>query len=215
MKHGLFITFEGGEGSGKSTQTLALAGRLKEEGYDPVVTREPGGTRIGEEIRAITHSRENVDLDPVAEAYLMAASRAQHVREVIGPALAAGNIVISDRYLDSSIAYQGYGRRLGPDVVLRLNALAVNGAVPDLTILLFMDVQSGLRRRSNDTKIDRLDVQEEDFYLRVHGGYLALAKKYHERYVVVDATKDMEAVASIIWGVVRKRLEPPDAKKNA
>src|SRR5689334_11203069 len=132
MSRGFFITLEGGEGAGKSIQVEILVSHLHEEGLSVVVTREPGGTRIGEQIRAITHNAENVDLDPTTEAYLMAAARAQHVRETIEPALESGRIVVCDRYVDSSIAYQGYGRKLGEKVIVDLNGLAVNGAKPDL-----------------------------------------------------------------------------------
>lgn len=205
MKRGFFIVFEGGEGSGKSTQVEFLANRLKEEGYSVVVTREPGGTRIGEQIRAVTHSQENVDLDPVAEAYLMAAARAQHVAETIKPAIEAGKIVISDRFLDSSLTYQGYGRKLGEEAVFQLNKLAVRGASPDLTILLDLPVDVGLSRKIESGKTrDRLDFQATDFYTRVQEGYLALAKKHPQRYVVIDATKSIETVAEEIWNVVKK-----------
>ena len=207
MKRGLFITFEGGEGAGKSTQATLLSTKLKEAGFEVVTTREPGGTRIGEQIRDITHNRENVDLDPAAEAYLMAASRAQHVRELIEPALEAGKIVISDRFLDSSLVYQGYGRELGEEVIGKLNALAVNGAVPDLTVFLNLPFELGMSRRGKDVKIDRLDLQQKDFYERVHEGYLALAKKFHGRYVVIEAGKSIEEVAQEVWKVVKQRLE--------
>jgi dTMP kinase len=208
MKRGLFIVFEGGEGAGKSVQTQMLANRLRQAGKKVVVTREPGGTRIGEQIRAITHNTENVDLDPVAEAYLMAASRAQHVRETIAPALEDGKIVISDRFVDSSIAYQGFGRNLGVKEIAALNELAVNGANSDLVILLDVPTKVGLERLEREGKQkDRLDMQQKDFYDRVHEGYLALAKNNSSRYVVVDATKSMEEVASSIWKIVTDVLK--------
>lgn len=208
MKKGFFITFEGGEGSGKSIQVEILVSHLHEEVYSVVVTREPGGTRIGEQIRTITHSQENVDLDPVAEAYLMAAARAQHVRQIIAPALEAGKIVVCDRFVDSSLAYQGYGRKLGVDVVARLNALAVNGAKHDLTILLDVTPQVGMKRRTKSHKPnDRLDLQQHDFYQRVHDGYLSLAKREPSRYVVIDASKSIEVVAGEVWKSVKKNLE--------
>jgi dTMP kinase len=207
MKRGLFIVFEGTEGAGKSVQAELLGNRLRETGKKVVVTREPGGTRIGEQIRAITHDTKNVDLDPIAEAYLMAASRAQHVREIIAPALADGNIVITDRFVDSSIAYQGYGRNLGVTQIAELNELAVNGAKPDLVILLDVPPSVGLARLEKEGKQkDRLDTQQRDFYDRVRQGYLALAKNNSSRYVVVDATKSAEEVASSVWRVVRDAL---------
>ena len=207
MKRGFFISFEGGEGAGKSIQVEILASHLHEENYSVVVTREPGGTRIGEQIRAITHSQENVDLEPNAEAYLMAAARAQHVSQIIEPAIVAGKIVVCDRYVDSSIAYQGYGRKLGPDVIERLNELAVNGARPDLTILLSIPTDLGMKRRGKSEKFkDRLDLQQKDFYERVHTGYAQLAKKDPSRYTIVDATRSIEVIASDIWKVVKDRL---------
>jgi dTMP kinase len=206
MKKGLFITFEGGEGSGKSTQAEILTNRLRLQGVRVVATREPGGTRIGEQVRSITHSQENIDLNPKAEAYLMAASRAQHVAEVIYPAIQAGMVVICDRFVDSSIAYQGYGRELGPDIVAGLNDFAVNGARPDMTILLDIDPEIGAARRNGSGKKDRLDLQEAEFYLRVRQGYLELAKKFPERYVVINAAGGMEKVAGQIWAVISKKF---------
>lgn len=212
---GYFIAFEGGEGSGKSTQVDILIGRLSEEGYAVTPTREPGGTRIGEQIRGITHNQENVDLDAKTEAYLMAASRAQHVEQLIEPALAAGRVVVCDRYVDSSIAYQGYGRKLGPESIEMLNELATNGARPDLTILLDVPLDVGMQRRHASNKAtDRLDLQRRDFYERVRKGYLALAKKNAARYTVLDATGSVEDVATLIWDTVRKHLEKHNVKKT-
>lgn len=206
-KRGFFITFEGGEGSGKSIQVEILASHLHEQGLPLVVTREPGGSRIGEQIRAITHDQENVDLEPVTEAYLMAAARAQHVAQIIAPALEAGKIVICDRYVDSSIAYQGYGRKLGAETIEKLNDLAVNAAIPDLTILLDVPVSIGIERRVKSRKSkDRLDLQEKSFYERVANGYRELARKYPRRYVVIDATKTIETVASEVWNTVKAKL---------
>lgn len=208
MKRGFFITFEGGEGAGKSIQVDILASHLHEENYNLVVTREPGGTRIGEQIRSITHSQENVDLDPITEAYLMAAARAQHVVQVIEPSLEAGKVVLCDRYVDSSIAYQGYGRKLGWEVVRGLNELAVNGAIPDLTLLLDVPVARGLTRRHKSEKTkDRLDMQQHEFYDRVRQGYLELAKQNPTRFVMVDATKTIEKVGEEVWKIVKSRLD--------
>lgn len=204
---GFFITFEGGEGSGKSIQVQILVSHLREKAYPVVVTREPGGTRIGEQIRAITHNQENVDLDPVTEAYLMAASRAQHIREILAPALEAGKVVVCDRFVDSSVAYQGYGRQIGAQAIALLNNLAVNGAVPDLTILLDIAPEAGMKRRASAIKVqDRLDLQQHDFYQRVRDGFLTLAKKNSNRYVVIDAAQSIEKVAASVWNVVKKKL---------
>lgn len=204
---GLFITFEGVEGSGKSTQVGLLASKLREDGVDIVVTREPGGTRIGELIREITHSKDNVDLTAVSETYLMASSRAQHVREIIKPALRAGKIVICDRFIDSSLAYQGYGRELGEKVIAELNKLALDSIMPDLTILLDVTPSVGFARRNHTDKIDRLDLQKEDFYNRVYEGYHQLARRFKDRFYIVDSTKPISKVADIIWKRVKMRIK--------
>ncbi|HCM82377.1 TPA: dTMP kinase [Patescibacteria group bacterium] len=216
MKRGFFVVFEGGEGAGKSIQVEILASHLREEDYAVTVTREPGGTRIGEQIRAITHNSENVDLDSVAEAYLMAASRAQHVRELIEPALVAGKVVVCDRFVDSSIAYQGYGRKLGEDTIRNVNELAVNGAIPDMTIVLDVPPSLGLDRRGRGMKMkDRLDLQQKDFYDRVYQGYVTLAKNDPGRYVIIDSSKSIEDVAVSVWKVVKKALDIRNGKKIA
>ena len=214
MNNGFFITFEGGEGAGKSIQVEILASHLHEEGYKVKVTREPGGTRIGEQIRAITPTPENVDLEATTEAYLMAAARAQHVEQVIYPSLEAGHIVVSDRYVDSSIAYQGYGRKLGAETIAKLNDLAVNGAIPDLTILLTIPFEKGIKRRIKSLKPkDRLDLQQKEFYQRVCDGYIVLAKQNPKRYVIIDATRPIETVGREIWHVVRNALKARKEKK--
>ncbi|KKS97575.1 MAG: thymidylate kinase, dTMP kinase [Candidatus Gottesmanbacteria bacterium GW2011_GWA2_43_14] len=202
----LFIVFEGLEGSGKSTQAGLLASRLMEAGYDIKATREPGGTRIGELIRQITHSRDNVDLTAVAEGYLMAASRAQHIREIIRPALSGGKIVICDRFLDSSLAYQGYGRELGEEKMAELNKLALDGIKPDLVIFLDLQPDLGFSRRNGSGKIDRLDLQQSDFYARVYRGYKKLAEKNRDKYFIVDSSKPVEEAAAIIWKKVKSLL---------
>ena len=224
LRRGLFISFEGMEGAGKSTQAQLLVERLREEGRTVVATREPGGTRIGEQIRKITHDPENVDLADRTEAYLMAAARAQHVVEIIQPALSAGQIVVCDRFLDSSLAYQGYGRQLGHTTVWELNSLALRSiksvafyraggraksklVLPDLTILLEVKIEVGMKRRNSTSKIDRLDLQQEEFYQRVAFGYEQIAKQYPERVVIVDGNGTIEKVADKIWAIVRRRLQ--------
>ena len=202
-----FITFEGVEGSGKSTQVGKLASKLREEKYSIEVVREPGGTRIGESIRHITHDRENVDLTAVSEVYLMAASRAQLVREIIRPALDSRRIVIADRFIDSSLAYQGYGRNLGEEVVTAINKLALDGVFPDMTVFLDITPDEGLARRNGSEKIDRLDLQQKEFYERVYQGYKKMAEKYKERYMVVDGTKGIEEVAGEIWRVIESKIK--------
>lgn len=203
---GFFITFEGVEGSGKSTQVGLLGSRMKENGIGIVVTREPGGTRIGELIRNITHGQENVDLTGVAEAYLMSGARAQLVREIIHPALIDNKIVIVDRFIDSSLAYQGYGRELGEEIIWQLNKLSLDSIIPDLTILLDVTVEMGFSRRIGTQKLDRLDLQQKDFYDRVYIGYKKLAEKYKDRYFVVDGSKSIEEVSDIIWERVKKEV---------
>ena len=214
MRNGFFITFEGGEGAGKSMQVEILASHLREVGYKITVTREPGGTRIGEQIRAITHSRENVDLNEKAEAYLMAAARAQHVAEMIMPALETNKIVICDRFVDSSIVYQGYGRNLGADKIAALNEMAVNGATPDLTFLLDIDPVIGAKRQLEKKNKDRLDMQQTDFYTRVRNGYQTLVKKNKQRFVVIDANQSIEKIATKIWQVVQKKIGTTEYEKK-
>ncbi|OGG14567.1 dTMP kinase [Candidatus Gottesmanbacteria bacterium RIFCSPHIGHO2_01_FULL_39_10] len=207
-----FITFEGVEGSGKSTQVGKLASKLREEKYAIEVVREPGGTRIGELIRHITHDRENVDLTAVSEVYLMAASRAQLVREIIRPAMDNGRLVIADRFIDSSLAYQGYGRNLGEDVVTSINKLALDGVFPDITIFLDITPEEGFKRRNGTEKIDRLDLQQKEFYERVYQGYKKLAEKYKDRYVVVGGNKSIDEVADQIWDRLKVKLQTPNSK---
>ena len=203
---GKLITFEGIEGSGKSTQVGLLSSKLREEGYQIIAIREPGGTRIGEQIRDITHNRENVDLTAVTEAYLMTASRAQLVREMIKPALKEGKIVIADRFVDSGLAYQGYGRNLGLDLILELNKPALDGVFPDLTIFLDVTPQVGFSRRNGSDKIDRLDLQQKDFYDRVYRGYKEIIRKDRKRFMVNDSTKSIDEVKIVIWKNVILKL---------
>lgn len=205
---GFFITFEGLEGSGKSTQVGFLASRLREEGYNIVVIREPGGTRIGETIRDITHNRENVELTAVCEAYLMVAARAQLVREIIRPALSSGKIVLADRFVDSSIAYQGYGRELGKKVIEELNKLALDNIKIDLTFFLDVSHKKGIKRRNNTKKIDRLDLQQTDFYERVYQGYKKIALGNPQRVITIDGTASIEDNSKIIWQTVKNKIKP-------
>ncbi|MBI2616729.1 dTMP kinase [Candidatus Gottesmanbacteria bacterium] len=207
---GKFITFEGIEGSGKSTQVGRLGSKLKEENIPVVATREPGGTRIGEFIREITHNRGNVELTAVTEAYLMAASRAQLVREIIRPSLEEGKIVLCDRFIDSSLAYQGYGRNLGEEAIIELNKLALDAVFPDLTIFLDVPPKIGFARRNGTDKIDRLDLQQEDFYERTYEGYTRLAKENEKRFFVVDASFPIEIVSGKIWQRVQQLLKGGD-----
>lgn len=192
---GIFITFEGPDGAGKTTQVKLLERHLRQKGYDVLVTREPGGTPVGEEIRKILLNRNYKDMDAVTEMYLYAASRAQHVRRVIKPALDEGKMVLCDRFVDSSIAYQGFGRGLGMDVVEAVNRYALGGIVPDLTLFLNIRPEDALARgRIRSEELDRLESEELEFHRRVYQGFLVLQKKYTERIKEVDATRSVDEV---------------------
>lgn len=207
----MFITFEGGEGSGKSTAIKHLVNFLKENGYEVVLTREPGGTPISEEIRKVILAKQNTDMDPWTEALLYAAARRQHVVEKILPALKKHQIVLSDRYLDSSLAYQGGARELGIDEVLKINEVATGGLLPDLTILFDLDPNSGLKRIADNERreVNRLDLEKISFHQKVRASFLELAKRYPERYVIIDASKNenevYEEALSAVKNVLRRR----------
>ena len=203
---GAFLTVEGLDGSGKGTQIERLADALDRWGYEVVHTREPGGTPIGEKIREILLDRENAGMSDETEALLYAASRAQHVREKILPAVAAGKVVLCDRFLDSSVAYQGGGRQLGIDEVLRINAPAVRGAMPDLTVYLDLDHRESLRRRCAASEPDRMEMEADSFHARVEAGYHELIARDPDRFVVVDAGKTRDEIAAEIQDKVLTRL---------
>ncbi|MCF8528154.1 MAG: dTMP kinase [Candidatus Nanopelagicales bacterium] len=201
---GYFIVFEGGEGAGKSTQEALLTEALEERGLTVTRTREPGGTPAGEEIRRVVLSPEFEGLDPRAEALLFAAARGEHVARVIRPALERGEVVICDRYLDSSVAYQGYARGLGPRRIRDLSLWATNELLPDLTIVLDIDPADGLGRF---TERDRLEAEPLDYHRQVRAAYLALAEEDPERYLVLDARDDIQAIAAAILARVSGDLE--------
>jgi dTMP kinase len=194
---GLFVTFEGGDGSGQSTQSALLKEWLESQGREVLLTREPGGTELGDEIRdMVLHRRGHIA--PRAEALLYAADRAHHIATKVRPALEAGAIVLQDRYLDSSVAYQGAGRVLAPDEIRGLSLWAAEGLLPDLTILLDLDESVGRDRLNVRTKYDRLEDEEQDFHARVRAGYLALAGAEPGRFLVLNATDTVESLASAI-----------------
>lgn len=204
---GLFITLEGGDGSGKTTQAGLLEAWLVESGRSVVRTREPGGTDLGLELREIVLHRRG-HIAPRAEALLYAADRAHHVETLVWPALDRGDVVLQDRYIDSSVAYQGAGRVLGGDEIRSLSEWAVDGLAPDLTVLLDLDEAEGRRRLdSARTEYDRLESEKSDFHARVRAAYLAVAESEPERFVVVDASLPQAEIASLIRDRVAGLLE--------
>jgi dTMP kinase len=196
------VAFEGGEGCGKSTQARLLA-----EALGAVLTREPGGTEVGARIRQLVLSPDTVGLDPRAEALLMAADRAQHVAEVVRPALAAGRHVVSDRFAGSSIAYQGHGRGLPVEEVRRLSEWATAGTWPDLVVLLEVEPEVAAARLQR--ALDRMEAEGDDFHLRVAEGFRALAAADPERWVVLDGSGTVEDVQAAVLAVVGERLQLP------
>ena len=204
----MFITLEGPEGSGKSSQMPALAEFLQTAGYEVVLTREPGGTVVGDQIRDVLMKMENVAIVPRTEILLFLAARAQHVEELIRPALAEGKVVLCDRYGDSTLAYQGYGHRTDLETLRLLLNFATGGLTPDLTLLLDVPVREGMaRKRKNDAEWNRLDAYAEAFHERVRQGYLALAADDPERWQVIDASLEKAKVQEAMRTVVIKRLE--------
>jgi len=210
---GFFITFEGTEGVGKSTQIRILARRLTRLGHTVVITREPGGTRFGEQIRKVLLNIQNHGLDPRAELFLYLASRTQHLEEVILPALQKGKVVLCDRFSDATLAYQGFGRRLEMKIVRAAVAYAAKGVSPDLTLLLDLDVRVGLARVRDRGRSNRLDRELREFHERVRRGYLRLARRNPGRIKIVEADRDPAAVAGDIQRVVDRRLQPAKHRK--
>lgn len=204
----MFITIEGVEGSGKSSTMKKVVERLKKEGYQIVTTREPGGTPIAEQIRNIILDVNNTNLDARAEALLYAASRRQHLIEKVWPNLRDGKIVICDRYIDSSLAYQGGARHLGIENIININMFATENTWPDLTLLFDIDPEIGLRRiaQNNNREVNRLDLEKLDFHRNVRKTFLELAKKYPNRYVIIDSSKPQNEVENETYKIIKERL---------
>lgn len=205
MKNSVFISFEGPEGAGKTTVIKELEKRLDLQFADQlVVTREPGGNPIAESIRNILQPKEENGLDKRTEALLYAAARRQHIVENIKPSLIEGKIVLSDRYIDSSLAYQGGGRELGVSNIMSINDFATEGLMPDLTLYLDLPVEIGLARinRERKDKLDRLDKETVDFHQKTRDTYLQLAKKYHNRIQLVDATQEIMSVVDVVENAI-------------
>lgn len=204
QKQGVFITFEGIEGAGKSTQIRLLAEKLKEFGARVSLTREPGGTLLGDEIRNILVDNRFKGMNALTELFLFQAARVEHLTQIILPSLQSGYIVLSDRFTDATVAYQGYGRGLPIDEVERLNILAVSGVVPNKTILLDVLPATGISRvikRFNDGagEKNRLDEEKSSFYERVRDGYLTLANLEPDRFIIIDASGDESSVSQEVW----------------
>ena len=207
MKKGLFITFEGPDGSGKTTIAKIVAEKLKEKGFDVVHTREPGGINIAEQIRNVILDPKNTTMDPKTEALLYAASRRQHLVEKVIPAIENGKIVICERFVDSSLAYQGYARGLGIDEVLSINNFAIGDLYPDLTIYLDIDEAKGLERvNSREIEKDRLDSESIDFHHKVVEGYKIVLKRFMNRTRIVDASNPIEKVVEDSLNIITDTL---------
>lgn len=204
----MFVTIEGPEGSGKSSVTKEVVKLLEQDGRVVVLTREPGGTPIAEEIRNVILDKKNTAMDPVTEALLYAASRRQHLVEKVWPLSKEGKIVISDRFLDSSLAYQGGARGIGIDKVLSLNQYATDGFYPDLTLLFDIDPRIGLARiaANGNREVNRLDLEKIEFHDNVRKTFLELAKRFSDRYVVLDASKPFDEVVKDAYAAIKNKL---------
>ena len=205
MTRGLFISIEGPDGSGKSTQLNNIKKFFQEKGIETIFTREPGGTIIGERIREILLDKCHAEMDSMKEDMLYAAARAQHVAQVIKPALAEGKVVVCDRFVDSSIAYQGFGRKLGDSVEI-INSYAVAGCMPDLTILMVLDPSIGKTRIDSREK-DRLELEKDAFHRDVFEGYLSLKEKYPDRIFGIDASRTIEDIKCDIYKKLEEMLK--------
>ncbi|WP_347321554.1 dTMP kinase [Rossellomorea sp. RS05] len=209
MMNGSFITVEGPEGAGKSTVLAVLAKRLEEDGVPVVITREPGGIKIAEQIREVILHTENTEMDERTEALLYAAARRQHLIEKVLPALREGKVVLCDRFIDSSLAYQGKARGIGMDAIEEINAFAIEDHMPDLTLYFDIEPEEGLNRinQHKGREVNRLDLESVGFHHKVREGYLELVHKYPNRIQVVDASRSVTAVADAAYEIVKGFLQ--------
>lgn len=205
-KKGIFITMEGPDGAGKSTQIDLLKKYLEDKGYNILMTRDPGGNDISEAIRGIILNKDFTEMGYMTELLLYASARAQLVKENIKPALEAGTAVIADRFVDSSAVYQGIGRGLGIDTVYKVNEFALQGIMPDMTILMDLDAEVGLARKKNQAELDRMERESVDFHKKVVAGYRDLADRYPERILKVDAALQVQEIHDIIVANIEKKL---------
>ncbi len=208
MSKGLFITFEGGEGVGKTSVINELVKKLDADNIPYLVTREPGGSKIAEEIRNVILDKSNTEMDSRTEALLYAASRRQHLVEKVLPALNERKIVISDRYIDSSLAYQGYARDIGIDEVLSINLFATEGVMPDITFLFELDPEVGLQRiaANSNREVNRLDLEKLSFHKKVYEGYQILKNRYPERIIPIDASQSVQEESDKIYKILKERI---------
>lgn len=208
MKKGKFITVEGPEGAGKTTIIDMLASNLAEEGYQVLQTREPGGIEIAEQIRSVILDKKNTKMDPRTEALLYAAARRQHLAEKVKPALDEGYIILCDRFIDSSLAYQGYARGLGIEEVYSINSFAIEGMMPELTLYFDIKPEAGLERinQHKGREVNRLDLEKLDFHHKVREGYLKLMELYPERIFKIDASKPLEEVYQQAESKLKERI---------
>lgn len=206
---GMFITFEGTDGSGKTTVIKEITERLLKSNIDFITTREPGGIDIAEQIRSVILNKDNTSMDPRTEALLYAASRRQHLVEKVLPALNDNKIVICDRFVDSSLVYQGHARGIGIEEVYSINKFAIDNIMPDFTIYLDCDPMVGLSRiaKSNERVADRLDLEPSEFHLKVYKGYEIIKQKYNDRIVTIDANRDIEDVVNDVYKVILSKLK--------
>ncbi|MFZ5997610.1 MAG: dTMP kinase [Nitrospirota bacterium] len=206
LEKGIFLSFEGIEGSGKTTQAKLLSDRLSEDGYEVVLTQEPGGTVISNRIREILLLPEHKGMSSMTELLLYNAARVQHLSEKILPSINEGKVVITDRFTDSTIAYQGYARGIDLTLITSLDIVATGGMRPDLTILFDLDVETGLKRNRGINKVDRFELEKVEFHKKVREGYLRIAEQEPQRVKVVDASLSSDEVKEQVWKIVKSKL---------